>query len=89
MSKTKRKALDALETYMAPRLEQMRYPEFKAMGLDIGSGPMESGCKNVIGSRLKGPGMRWRADNAATIAELRCQLKSGSWDHVENLIASN
>jgi len=41
---------------------------------------IESSCKNVVQMRLKGPGMRWREDNACAVATLRGALLSGHWD---------
>lgn len=57
------------------------YPTYRAKGWDIGSGPTEAGCK-IIGERLKGSGMRWVEDGAATVAALRALYVSGSklWD---------
>ena len=47
----------------------------------IGTGPQESACKNVIGRRLKGSGMRWTTANAEAMAHLRALMYStGSWD---------
>jgi hypothetical protein len=46
------------------------YPTYRRNGWDIGSGPTEAGCK-IIGERLKGSGMRWAEDGAATVAALR------------------
>jgi hypothetical protein len=37
----------------------MDYPRYRSKGWQIGSGPVESACKTVVGQRLKGPGMRW------------------------------
>ena len=37
----------------------MRYPNFRAQGLFVGSGVIEAGCKTVIGARLKCSGMFW------------------------------
>ena len=73
---------------MEPRRDKMRYPEFLARGLDIGSGPIESACKNVIARRLKGPGMRWTRANANAMAALRCLWHSDSWSHVDRLLAA-
>ena len=36
----------------------------------------DCGCKLVIGSRLKGPGMHWRFNNGILIAALRAALRS-------------
>lgn len=57
------------------------YPTYRRNGWDIGSGPTEAGCK-VIGARLKGSGMRWVEDGAATVAALRALYVSGGalWD---------
>ncbi len=57
------------------------YPTYRRNGWDIGSGPTEAGCK-IIGERLKGSGMRWVEDGAATVATLRALYVSGGkvWD---------
>ncbi len=57
------------------------YPTYRKNGWDIGSGPTEAGCK-IIGERLKGSGMRWVEDGAATVATLRALYVSGPnvWD---------
>jgi len=57
------------------------YPTYRQKGWDIGSGPTEAGCK-IIGERLKGSGMRWVEDGAATVASLRALYVSGGkvWD---------
>ncbi|MFL5243411.1 MAG: ISKra4 family transposase, partial [Gemmataceae bacterium] len=57
------------------------YPAYRSNEWDIGSGPTEAGCK-IIGERLKGSGMRWVEDGAATVAALRALYVSGGklWD---------
>jgi hypothetical protein len=57
------------------------YPTYRRKGWDIGSGPTEAGCK-IIGERLKGSGMRWVEEGAATVAALRALYVSSSklWD---------
>jgi hypothetical protein len=57
------------------------YPKYRERGWDIGSGPTEAGCK-IIGERLKGSGMRWVEEGAATVAALRALYVSGGkvWD---------
>jgi hypothetical protein len=57
------------------------YPSYRQKGWDIGSGPTEAGCK-IIGERLKGSGMRWVEEGAATVATLRALYVSGGklWD---------
>jgi hypothetical protein len=67
--------------YFAKNSHRTNYPAYRSQGLDIGSGPTEAGCK-IIGERLKGSGMRWVEDGAATVAALRALYVSGSkiWD---------
>jgi hypothetical protein len=74
----KRTAADQLLHYVSERHEMIRYPEFAAKGWDIGSGPTESCCKTLT-QRLKGPGMRWDADNAEAIMALEALRESNLW----------
>ena len=76
-----RDALDILLRYVENHVGRMAYPELRKQGIDIGTGPQESACKNVIGRRLKGSGMRWAASNAEAMARLRALMYStGSWE---------
>jgi hypothetical protein len=70
-----RKAID----YFDRNQERMRYAEFRKLGLFVGSGVMEAGCKTVIGRRLKQSGMRWTVRGANSIIALRCYQMSGRW----------
>lgn len=56
----KRRAIGALQGYIATRTEMLDYPRFLAEDFAIGSGPTESQCKGLT-ARLKGRGRRWRA----------------------------
>lgn len=58
--------------YFAKHRERMRYPDFEAMGLPIGSGAIEGTCKNLIKGRMAGVGMRWDAEDGI---ELMCALR--------------
>ncbi len=62
----------------------MRYHWFRSRGLFVGSGVVESGCKAVIGQRLKLSGMRWTIMGAAAITTLRCQQASRPEDRIWN-----
>ena len=72
-------ALRDLRIYMDNHAHQMNYPSLVAQGIDIGSGPMESACKQM-GARLKGSDKRWRVSRAEAIAFLRCVYLSDEWD---------
>ena len=47
--------------------EHINYEAYKALGLPLGSGMVESACKWLIQQRFKGVGMRWRR-RASTIS---------------------
>lgn len=66
-------------TYYTYHQGRMRYREYRARGMQIGSGSIESGCKQVIGARLKQAGMIWAAEGATAVARVRSWLKSGRW----------
>ena len=66
--------------YIDSNRSRMRYPDFRKQGLCVGSGVVEGGCKNVIGSRLKRSGMRWTVRGANAIIALRCCVLSGEYE---------
>ena len=68
--------------YFETNAHRMRYAHFRALGMFIGSGMVEAGCKAVIGQRLKLSGMRWTVSGAASIATLRCQEASNRWEEI-------
>ena len=66
-------------SYLAARWEQLAYARFRAQGLPIGSGCVESGHKVVTQARLKGRGMHWAPANVNPMLALRCALLNGRW----------
>lgn len=73
-----RKCLD----YITRNRHRMDYPRFRALGLCVGSGVVEAGCRVAIGTRLKRPGMHWTVGGANSIIALRSYKLSGRFDHV-------
>jgi hypothetical protein len=63
-------------TYFENHKEKMNYPYYLSQGWQIGSGPVESGCKTVVGQRLKLAGMRWREKGTDGVCHLRALYKS-------------
>jgi hypothetical protein len=57
----------------------MRYDKFRAAGLLLGSGIIESGCKQIVTQRLKLPGAQWNLDGAILAAKARTAWMSGEW----------
>lgn len=72
-------AVGAAVSYYRYHQGRMRYAEYRALGMQIGSGSIESGCKQVIGARLKQAGMIWDVGGATAVARVRTWLKSGRW----------
>lgn len=71
-SKAKRESLRKLGVYLKNNAERMDYARYRAAGLPIGSGPVESACKTLVGGRCKQSGMRnWRRDGAESVLRLR------------------
>jgi hypothetical protein len=66
-------------TYFSNNRERMRYHRFRAAGYMIGSGTIESGCKQIVSHRLKLPGAQWEVDGAVYTAKARAAWLSGSW----------
>jgi hypothetical protein len=57
--------------YFRNHEHRMDYPRYVRNGWQIGSGPVESACKTVVGNRLKGGGMRWGQAGADAVCHLR------------------
>jgi hypothetical protein len=76
-SRAARAVHEEVVTYFTNQCHRMDYPSYVAHGWQIGSGPVESACKTVVGQRLKGGGMRWGADGADAVCHLRALFRSG------------
>jgi hypothetical protein len=66
--------------YFQTNADRMRYPQFRAQHLFVGSGVIEAGCKTVIGARLKRSGMFWTVRGANAILALRCCQLNGRFE---------
>ena len=72
--------LTNLYNYLDTHREHIDYAQFKALGLPIGSGIVESACKWLIQQRLKGVGMRWSEDGFNHLLHLRLAWVNGRFD---------
>ncbi|MBF0568324.1 MAG: hypothetical protein HQK95_05590 [Nitrospirae bacterium] len=66
--------------YFKKNKKRMRYADFRAHGLFVGSGVVEAGCKTIIAQRLKRSGMEWTVNGANAIISLRCIIKSNRFE---------
>ena len=73
--------------YLRKREGQMQYPTYRAQGLPIGSGPVESANKLVVEARLKGAGMHWERRHVDPLLALRCAVCSDRWAEAWEVIA--
>jgi hypothetical protein len=67
-------------TYFTNNRHRMDYPTYRAKGYHIGSGTIESGCKQIVAQRLKVTGAIWDHPNAINTAKARAALLSGQWN---------
>ena len=67
-------------SYLKKNKDRMRYDDYRAEGLFVGSGVVEACCKSIIGARLKRSGMEWSVRGANAIISLRCTIKSGRFE---------
>ncbi len=65
--------------YFANNMERMRYDRFRAAGYMIGSGTIESACKQIVSHRLALPGAQWEVEGAVFTAKARASWLSGTW----------
>ncbi|HAH86052.1 MAG TPA: ISKra4 family transposase [Armatimonadetes bacterium] len=79
-SEQEKEALRLEAGYFKKYRKYMNYPKYRAQGMMIGSGQVESACKIIVGQRLKQSGMRWTKSSADVVLAVRCALLSGEYD---------
>jgi hypothetical protein len=67
--------------YLEKHKRRMQYQEFREDGYVIGSGMVESGCKQFK-ARFCGPGMRWSREGIERLIPIRAAVMSRSFDDV-------
>jgi hypothetical protein len=71
--------------YFEKNQDFMRYADYRAQGLFIGSGVVEGACKHLIAQRFKQSGMEWTVRGANAIMAARAGIRSGRyeqfWEH--------
>jgi hypothetical protein len=70
--------------YFTNNCGRMRYDQFRAAGYMIGSGTIESACKQIVTHRLKLPGAQWIVSGAVQTAKARAAWLSGQWQSLCN-----
>lgn len=72
-----RKAWTRELAFFRTQVGEMDYPAFQEACLPIGSGPVESACKNVVGTRFRLPGARWSEQGFHNLAPIRVNYCNG------------
>jgi hypothetical protein len=85
----KREAVGKLINYIQPRLDRTDYPTYRANDWQIGTGMIESTGKQLVGGRLKGPGMHWSEPGALAVTALRATDLNGRWHQLWNTLTLN
>ena len=71
-------------SYFMNNAERMDYARFRANGYAIGSGTVESACKQIVTQRLKKSGAQWLVEGAVLTAKARAAWLSDEWDLLTN-----
>ena len=66
--------------YFTTNAERMRYPDFRAQGMHLGSGIAEAACKTIVSTRAKRSGMRWTPEGIDALLPLRTAVLNGTYD---------
>ena len=67
-------------TYFTNNAMRMDYAAYRQAGYQIGSGTVESACKQLGIQRMKVPGATWDLQGARLTAKARAALLSNQWD---------
>ena len=70
-------------TYYANNEKRMDYARFRQQGYLIGSGTIESACKQIAAARLKCSGARWTLAGVIATAKARAAWLSRTWDSLK------
>jgi len=80
LPETARATLTTVYAYLARHRDHINYEAYKALGLPLGSGMVESACKWLIQQRFKGVGMRWSEEGFNHLLHLRLAWVNGAFE---------
>ena len=80
MNENHRTALQKLVTYLSNHSGFIAYARHRNAGRQIGSGAIESFCKQLFSMRMKGPGMFWGEEGAKALMTLRTLYLTDRWN---------
>ncbi len=77
---TSRSVPDIERDYFIGNAARMRYPAFRAQGMQVGSGIAEAACKTVVSTRAKRTGMRWTPEGLDAVLAVRTAVLNDTFD---------
>lgn len=83
----KREGMVSLRNYFRSRIGITDYPSYRASDYQIGTGMIESTARQLVGLRLKGPGMHWSPPGASAVTALRAHNLNNNWHHLWKSLA--
>jgi hypothetical protein len=75
--------------YFFNNRRRIHYDQYRQVGYPVGSGSVESACKNVVQARLKQAGMSWSRPGAQAMLALRATILSDRWTDVWPTLAAD
>ncbi len=77
--KGKREGVEACANYLHSNARYLRYDEYLAAGLPIGTGVIEGACRHLVKDRMDITGARWSLGGAEAVLRLRSLHASGDY----------
>ena len=59
---------------------RMRYDEYRARGMQTGSGAVEAACRKTVAARFRKSGAKWSKRGANALPALKCCWENSRWD---------
>lgn len=84
LSDSKRKNIDKCANYLLKNKAHMRYNEYLAAGLPIGTGVIEGACRYLVKDRMEITGARWELENAEAVLKMRAIRTNGDFEEYWN-----
>jgi hypothetical protein len=79
-TRARRETLETTLRYLTTNAHRLDYRLVRALDLDLASGMVEGIVRSLIGVRFDQGGMRWIAERAEALLQLRCIETNGQWD---------
>jgi len=76
----KAETIEKVIKYLTNHKSLMKYDQYLSKGYPVGTGVVESACKQVVKQRMEGSGMRWSIDGAENMLLMRSIKTSNDWD---------